>query len=151
MCAPYAKTLRYKYKKKDDKNNEEMERTRDVLFFHCLIPLGVCIKVPKGYECILTPRSSAFKKFGILQTNSIGVIDYTYASDKDEWKLPVLATRSVIIPKGERIAQFRVQLSQKATVWQKIKHIFSGPVKLEEVVSLGDKVRGGFGEGTDKQ
>lgn len=127
-----------------DKNNTG-ERVRDVEFQSLLIPLGVCIQVPKGYECILVPRSSSFRDYGILQTNSIGVIDQSYCSDEDEWKLPVLATKEVSIPKGTRIAQFRVQLSQRATRWQKIKHLFSGKPKIIVVDSLSNPVRGGFG------
>ena len=37
-----------------------------------LIRLGVAIELPKGYEALVVPRSSTFKNFGILQTNSIG-------------------------------------------------------------------------------
>jgi dUTPase len=121
------------------------ERFREVDFHDAVIPLGVCIQVPKGYECILAPRSSAFKKYGIIQVNSIGVIDQTYCSEEDEWMMHVVGTRKVIIPKGTRIAQFRVQLSQNATAWQKIKHLFSPKVKLVKVEHLNNPVRGGFG------
>jgi dUTP pyrophosphatase len=130
------------------KNGEE-ERTRKVIFDYKLIPLGVCIEVPKGYESILVPKSSTFKKYGIIQTNSEGIIDQTYSSDEDEWKMPVAATRAVTIPKGTRIAQFRVQLSQKATFWQKIKWLFSGPLKIKKVESLSNPVREGFGSTGD--
>ena len=51
-----------------------------------LIRLGVAIELPKGYEALVVPRSSTFKNFGILQTNSIGVIDESYCGDNDEWK-----------------------------------------------------------------
>lgn len=139
---PHAKML-HKHKTK-----EGVERKREVILNSTLIPLGVCIALPKGYEGILVPRSSTFKKWGILQTNSIGVIDFTYSGDEDEWKLPVIATRKVTIPKGTRIAQFRIQLSQKATIWQKIKWLFSGKIKLKKVDHLNNEVRGGFGEGT---
>lgn len=123
-------------------------RVRDVDFHSTLIPLGVCMEIPKGYEAILAPRSSTFGRYGILQTNSIGVVDWSYNSDTDEWKLPVVATRDVIIPKGTRICQFRIQLSQKATFWQKFKWLFSHTIKLKQVSSLNNKARGGFGEGT---
>ena len=75
----------------------------------------------------------------------MGIIDRTYASDKDEWKLPVVATRDVTIPKGTRIAQFRVTLSQKANVLQKLKWLFSSGVKLKAVASLNNPERSGFG------
>lgn len=123
-------------------------RTRDVDFDWTLIPLGVAMEMPKGTECHLLPRSSAFKDWGLLQTNSMGIIDRSYASDKDEWKLSIIATRTVTIPKGTRIAQFRVVPSQKATVWQKIKWLFSNGVKLMKVEYLNNPERKGFGEGT---
>ena len=72
----------------------------------------------------------------------------SYNSEADEWKLPVMATRDIVIPKGERICQFRVQLSQKATRWQKLKWLLSGPMKLVRVDRLDNEPRGGFGEGT---
>lgn len=139
---PYAKIL-HKHKTK-----EGVERKREVILHSTLIPLGVCMEIPQGYEAILVPRSSTFKKWGILQTNSFGVIDNSFSSDEDEWKLPVVATKSITIPKGERICQFRIQLSQKATIWQKIKWLFSGKIKLRKVNHLNNEVRGGFGEGT---
>ena len=46
-----------------------------------LISLGISMKIPEGYEAHLAPRSSTFKNFGILQTNSIGVIDCSYCGD----------------------------------------------------------------------
>lgn len=146
LKAPQANRL-HKYNQK--KETPEL-RMRDVDFDWTFIPLGVAIEMPKGTECVLATRSSTFKNWGLLQTNSIGIIDRTYASDKDEWKLPVMATRGVTIPKGTRIAQFRVQLSQKATFWQKLKWLFSNGVKLKAVSSLNNPERGGFGEGTGK-
>lgn len=102
-----------------------------------LIDLGISVQVCKpGYEVILAPRSSTFKKFGIIQTNSIGVIDETYCGDGDIYKMPAYATRDTHIPAGERIAQFRVQKNQ-------------GIVNVTEVDHLSDNNRGGFGS-TDK-
>lgn len=75
-----------------------------------LIPLGVAMKLPEGYEAHLAPRSSTFKKFGILQTNSVGVIDNSYSGPNDEWKFPAFNPGPVDIEihKGERICQFRI-------------------------------------------
>ena len=145
LNVPYAKAL-----KKKTKDGEVIERYRDVIFDYTLIPLGVCIEVPKGYESILVPRSSTFKKYGLLQTNSIGIIDQTYSSNDDEWKMPVIATRKVVIPKGTRIAQFRIQLSQKATTWQKINWLLSSKPKIVYVSSLSNAKRGGFGSTDNK-
>lgn len=117
---------------------------RDVNFDYRLIPLGIAIKLPKGFEAIVAPRSSTYKNYGVIQTNSIGIIDNSYSGDSDEWKMPVLAFRDAVINEGDRVCQFRIQLSQKATMWQKIKWLFSSGIKLEEVESLGDNNRGGF-------
>lgn len=73
-----------------------------------LIPLGVAMELPKGYEAHVLPRSSMFKNFGIIQTNSMGLIDESYCGDNDQWFLPVLAMRDTKIEKGERICQFRI-------------------------------------------
>ena len=97
-----------------------------------LISLGVSIEVPEGYEAILAPRSSTFKNFGIIQTNSIGVIDESYCGDDDIWRLPVYALRDTKIMKNDRICQFRI-----------IKH--QPEVEIETVESLGNENRGGFG------
>ena len=73
-----------------------------------LIPLGVSINLPDGYYATLLPRSSTFKKYGIIVANSMGIIDSEYRGYGDEWKLCVYATRHVIIPQNERIAQFTI-------------------------------------------
>ena len=77
-----------------------------------IIHLGVAMKLPNGYEAYLAPRSSTFKRWGLIQTNSIGVIDSTYCGNDDEWGMPVYATRPVIIPRGTRLCQFRIQQTQ---------------------------------------
>lgn len=97
-----------------------------------VINLGISVRVPHGYEAILAPRSSTFKKYGIMQTNSIGVIDETYSGDDDIWIMPVFATRNAHIDAGDRIAQFRIQRNQ-------------GNPRLKEVRYLGKKNRGGLG------
>lgn len=149
LFAPAATALKYSTKKNPMTEEEKLKYKRNVVFQYTLIPLGVCMELPKGYEAIVIPRSSTFKKYGLIQTNSMGLIDCSYNSDKDEWKFPVMATRDTVIPKGERICQFRVQLSQKATLWQKLKWLFSSSVKLVETDHLDNTPRGGFGEGTD--
>jgi dUTP pyrophosphatase len=118
---------------------------RDVEFDTYMIPLGIAMELPKGYEAIILPRSSTFKKYGIIMTNSAGVIDSSYCGDIDEWKFPVVALRHTSINVGDRICQFRIQLSQKATVWQKIKWLFSSKIEFVEVKHLGNTDRGGFG------
>ena len=97
-----------------------------------LIPLGVAMALPEGYEAHLAPRSSTFKNYGILQTNSIGVVDWSYRGDNDEWRMPVYATRDVTIEKGARICQFRIVENQPKLNFVRVEHL-EGPD------------RGGFG------
>ena len=59
-----------------------------------LIPLGVAMEIPQGYEAHLAPRSSTFKTWGLIQTNSMGIIDNSYCGDEDMWRMPVYATRA---------------------------------------------------------
>ena len=76
------------------------------------IPLGVCMELPAGYEAHIIPRSSTFKRYGIIQTNSMGLIDNSYCGDNDWWVMPVYAVRDTFIPKGDRICQFRIVENQ---------------------------------------
>lgn len=110
-----------------------------------LIPLGVAMKLPSGFEAIVAPRSSTPSKFGIICPNSIGIIDSSYSGNDDEWKFPAIAIRHTKIEEGNRICQFRIQLSQKATFWQKLKWLFSSSIKLEKVDNLDEVSRGGIG------
>ena len=77
--------------------------------------------------------------------NSEGVIDNSYCGDEDEWRFPAIAFRDTTINKGERICQFRIQLSQKATIWQKLRWLFSNKIELVSVDKLESINRGGFG------
>ena len=88
-----------------------------------LIPLGVAMALPEGYEAHVVPRSSTFANYGILQTNSMGVVDASYRGDGDEWKLPVLATRDVVIPRGARICQFRIMAHQPRIAFETAQHL----------------------------
>lgn len=139
MYAPQAGTL-----KKHKVNGAEYNH-RDVEFDFKLIPLGVAMELPKGFIAVPVPRSGTFKKYGITQANSIGVIDQTYCGNNDEWKFPAIAYRDTIIPEGDRICQFEIKLSQKATIWQKLKWLLSSGVKIVEVESLSAPNRDGFG------
>lgn len=118
---------------------------RDVVSEVSYIPLGVAIKLPQGYEAIVAPRSSLAKKMGIIQANSIGIIDNSYQGDGDQWMFPAITLRRTSIAKNSRICQFRIQLSQKATIWQRIKWLFTSGIELVEVESLGNSDREGLG------
>lgn len=106
-----------------------------------LIPLGIAMQLPVGYEAHIAPRSSTFKNYGIIQTNSVGVVDETYCGDNDQWFFPAycLETRHVenaenvtIIRKNERICQFRIMEHQPK-------------IDFNEVEKLVNKDRGGHG------
>ena len=97
-----------------------------------LIPLGVAMALPEGYEAHIVPRSSTFKNYGILQTNSMGVVDSSYRGDNDQWRMPVYATRNVTIEKNARICQFRIMKNQPELCFIRVEHL-DGPD------------RGGFG------
>jgi dUTP pyrophosphatase len=103
------------------------------------------MELPKGFEAVVNPRSSIFKNFNVILANSQGVIDNSYNGNDDEWMAHLIVFRDVDIKKGDRIFQFRIQLSQKATVWQKLKWLFSSGVKLVRVVELNHPNRGGCG------
>ena len=76
------------------------------------ISLGVSMQLPEGYEALMVSRSSTFKRWGLLQTNAIAVIDNSYCGTDDIWMYPALATKDVAIPRGTRICQFRIQKEQ---------------------------------------
>lgn len=97
-----------------------------------LIPLGVGMILPDGYEVHIVPRSSTFKTWGIIQTNHMGVIDNSYSGDNDQWKFPAYATRDTVIKKGDRICQFRITENQPG-------------YDITTVDKLNDESRGGFG------
>jgi dUTP pyrophosphatase len=73
-----------------------------------LIPLGVAMQLPRGYEAHVVPRSSTFKNFGVIQTNSQGVIDESYSGPNDQWFFPAYALRDTVINVNDRICQFRI-------------------------------------------
>ena len=97
-----------------------------------LIRLGVAMELPKGYEAHVVPRSSTFKTWGILQANSMGVIDGSYCGDNDEWRWPAYATRDTCIEVGDRICQFRIVENQPKITFDEVEH-------------LSGADRGGFG------
>ncbi len=97
-----------------------------------LIPLGVAMELPKGYEAHVVPRSSTFKNYGVLQVNSCGIIDGSYCGDEDMWRMPVYATRDTVIQKNDRICQFRIVENQPK-------------LEFQQVISLENESRGGFG------
>ena len=97
-----------------------------------LVPLGIAMKLPKGYEAHVVPRSSTFKNFGVIQTNHCGVIDESYCGNRDQWFMPVLAVRDTQIHVNDRICQFRIMKHQPV-------------IEFEETCQLEENDRGGCG------
>ena len=102
-----------------------------------LIPLGIAMQLPEGYEAHVVPRSSTYKKWKIIQANHMGVIDESYCGNNDQWMFPAIALENTIIHKGDRICQFRIMEHQPE-------------LRFVEVSKLGNEDRGGFGSTGDK-
>ena len=102
-----------------------------------LVPLGVAMELPKGYEAHIVPRSSTYKNFGVIQANHCGVVDGSYCGDNDMWRMPVIAMRDTQILVNDRICQFRIMKNQPEILFEEVEH-------------LEGKDRGGFGT-TGKQ
>ena len=109
------------------------------------IPLGVAMQLPKGFEAIVASRSSTPKKQGMFIPCGIGIIDNSYSGNGDQWHFIAVPLKDTKINKGDRICQFRIQLSQKATFLDKIKWLFSNKIELVQVNNLNEENRGGLG------
>ena len=146
LCEPYANAL--KRNRKGGQDNS----TRNVQFNPQFVSLNMAMKLPEGYEAIVAPRSSAFKRWGILLSNSIGIIDSSFCGNADVWGAYLLPTKNAVIPARTAFLQFRIQPSQKATLWQRIKWLFSsGKINFVETNNLKDESRGGFGSTDEKK
>lgn len=97
-----------------------------------LIPLGIAMELPAGYEAHVVPRSSTYRNYGIIQTNSMGIIDETYCGENDQWFFPAYALRDTVIHVNDRICQFRITEHQPA-------------ICFEEVNCMEHEDRGGHG------
>lgn len=142
--APYANAL----------HKSRQERRRYVEFDRALIPLGVAMELPKGMVADIKPRSSInlardkkgnISRYQMILSNSPGFIDQTYCGPNDQWMMSIMAVGNVQIAKGDRICQFEIRPSMKATAWQKIKWLLSSGVELEFVDELDNPDRGGQG------
>lgn len=133
LISPFANTLN----SKRDKRNVEFDDYK--------IPLGIGMQLPKGFEAWIEPRSGTFNNFGIILANQKGIIDSSYSGPNDQWSFQAIAFRDTVINEGERICQFRIALSQKATIWQKIKWLFTNKIEFEFVDDYEGEDRGGFG------
>lgn len=137
-------TIRIRYHEKRLEKLEYIDGKSDWIDLRCaedvalkkgefrLVSLGVSVQIPRGYEMIIAPRSSTFKNFGILQANSLGIIDESYCGDEDILKMPVYAVRDTELHLNDRICQFRLLRHQPE-------------ILFEETQCLGNESRGGFG------
>ena len=108
------------------------ERVELKAFQSAKISLGVSMKLPEGYKARLAPRSSTYDNWGIIQTNSIGIIDNSFCGENDIWRMPVLAMRDTVIEVGDRICQFEIDKKMEKPEIVTVEH-------------MGDDDRGGFG------
>lgn len=97
-----------------------------------LISLGIAMELPENYEAHVVPRSSTYKNFGIIETNSMGIIDESYKGDNDQWFFPAYSLRDTEIKFNDRICQFRIMRKMPK-------------VTFTEVESLDNSNRGGHG------
>ena len=131
--------------KKELSDNNTVKRYRNVDIPTYYIPLGIAMQLPNGFEAVVNSRSSVPKKLGVFIPNGQGVIDNTYCGNNDQWYYIAAPMRNSAILKFDRVCQFRIQLSQKATFWQKMRWLFSSGVKLVKVDNLNNTNRGGLG------
>ena len=118
--------------------------TRDVKFDEQMIKLGIAMQLPKGFSAKMKGRSSLTKRFRLIMVCS-GFMDNSYNGDNDEWTFRAMAIDKTVIHKGDRICQFEIVPNQFATMWQKLKWLFSSKIEIEWVDKLGNADRGGFG------
>ena len=111
------------------------KKLKDNLKF--LIPLGIGMEIPSGYEAWVVPRSSTPKHFGIIMANSIGIIDNSYNGDNDQWHFPAIAIKDTIIEKGDRICQFRIMVNQPKFFFEEVEHL--NEVSRNGIGSTGKK------------
>lgn len=115
------KRLEYIDGKSDWIDLRAAERVELKAFEFKLINLGVAMQLPDGYEAHIVPRSSTFKNFGIIQANSMGIIDESYCGPNDWFYFPAIALRDTVIEPNDRICQFRIEKHQPTIVFNEVK------------------------------
>lgn len=111
-----------------NENNEILVKSGDIIKFG----LGIAMELPDGYEAVIIPRSSMFKNWGLMQTNSVGLIDNSYCGNNDEWMIEMIALKNKTVNRFDRVCQFRIQKNQPK-------------INFEEVDKLNNKDRNGYG------
>ncbi len=97
-----------------------------------LVPLNVALQVPEDHWVLVSARSSLHKR-GLMMANGIGVGDYDYRGDNDEYLAPLFnfTDQPVKVERGERLVQLMVLSRER--------------VELAEQDLFDTKDRGGFG------
>lgn len=90
------------------------------------------MQLPEGTFGELFPRSSTFRKTGLLMTNSVGIIDNAYCGEQDEWMAMMYATRDGYIELGADYLQFKITENMPS-------------IDIVEVKQLTNESRGGYG------
>ena len=98
----------------------------------CLVPTGLYIALPPGFEAQVRPRSGLALKKGITVLNSPGTIDADYRGEICVILIN-LSTEPFVIEDGERIAQMVIARHEQA-VWQEV-----------EILNDTERGAGGFG------
>ena len=109
------------------------------------VSLGITMKLPKGFEAWVLPRSSTGKIYNVLTYNSMGIIDESYCGPDDVWHILLYATEDTRVHTGDRICQFRIMPKMQAGILAKLRWLFMGKVKFVEVEYMLTKNRGGLG------
>ena len=102
-----------------------------------LIPTGIAIGLPVGYEAQIRPRSGLALRHGLALVNSPGTIDSDYRGEIQIIAIN-LGAEPIVIERGQRIAQMIVQSVVRA-VWQEVAEL-----------DVTGRQAGGFGH-TDKK
>lgn len=82
---------------------------------HCLVPTGLFMALPMGYEAQVRPRSGLAFKHGITVLNSPGTIDADYRGEVGVL-LVNLSNKPFVIEDGERIAQMVIARHEQPTI-----------------------------------
>jgi dUTP pyrophosphatase len=120
------------------------QKTRLAKGEYKILSLGIRMKLPEGFEAWMVPRSSTFKNFKLIMTNSVGIIDSSYQGPTDVWGFPAIAMEDIVLLPNKRICQFRIMPSQKASFWTKLKWLFVSGIEFVEEDWIS-RDRGGFG------
>lgn len=117
------KRLEYIDGKSDWIDLRAAERVELKAFEFKLINLGVAMQLPDGYEAHIVPRSSTYKNFGLIQANSMGIVDESYCGPNDWFYFPAIALRDTVIEPNDRICQFRIEKHQPTVVFNEVKFL----------------------------